>query len=252
MLKTLKSLPLASRAIIALAVVGVVACAVFAVQPARSALISSSTYEAEVSQSHIGVALIEKTGDEASWREVSQEGDLLPLDALFLEGEAQAVKVGVLYPEQISARNTSDDRGEYVRLTVRKYWSAPEAVDPAEAPTETSGSLGKTETLDPSLIQLQFDEANGGDWVYSSAESTAERLVFYYKHLLEPGADANTPAITGFSVSKNLVTVASRYENAQVSLDAQVDSVQKSKAAEAARSAWGVDIEELGLDWSGE
>lgn len=242
MFQVIKSLSLPMKVLLGAAAVGFVGCLAFAVSPARSALsYTSDDYVTEIQQAHVGVALIEQTGKEAEWREVSISGAMLPVEELL--GEDEALVFGEEYPEAISVRNISEDQSEYVRLTVRKYW----------ATSEEPAAPAKTDALDPSFIKLAFDAESAGDWVFSEAESSAERLVFYYKHLLQPGADATTPAVTAISVDKAIVPVASEYQGAWLGLSAQVDSVQASNAPAAAKSAWGVDVSQFadaGLDWS--
>lgn len=275
MFQVIKSLSLPMKVLLGAAAVGFVGCLAFAVSPARSALsYTSDDYVAEIQQAHVGVALIEQTGKEAEWREVSTSGAMLPAEELL--GEDEALVFGEEYPEAISVRNISEDQSEYVRLTVRKYWAmseepaaeatpddsaaetADEKVDAAAtadaaADSSTSAAPAKTDALDPSFIKLAFDAESAGDWVFSEAESSAERLVFYYKHLLHPGTDAATPAVTAISVDKAIAPVASEYQGAWLGLSAQVDSVQASNAPAAAKSAWGVDVSQFadaGLDWS--
>lgn len=237
MIQILKDLSLPTKIVLCAAAVGLVGCLAFAVSPARSALsYTSDDYVAEIQQAHIAAALIEKTGMENNWREVEAAGEMLPAKALL--GEDEALAFGREYPEAIAVRNVSADQGEYVRLTLRKYW----AVDNV-----------KTGTLDPSFINLAYDAENSGDWVLSEQESNNERLVFYYKHLLRPGEDTATPAITAISVDESIAAVASEYQNAWLGLSAQVDSVQENNAPAAAKSAWGIDVTQFadkGLNWS--
>lgn len=236
MIQMLKTLSLPTKIVLSVAAVGLVGCLAFAVSPARSALsYTSDDYVAEIQQAHIAAALIEKTGTEDSWREVEAAGEMLPAKALL--GEDEALAYGREYPEALAVRNVSADQGEYVRLTLRKYW----AVDNT-----------KTGSLDPSFINLAYDAERSGDWVLSEQESNNERLVFYYKHLLRPGEDTATPAITAISVDESIAAVASEYQNAWLGLSAQVDSVQENNAPAAAKSAWGIDVTQFadkGLNW---
>lgn len=237
MIQMLKTLSLPMKIVLSAAAVGLVGCLAFAVSPARSALsYTSDDYVAEIQQAHIAAALIEKTGTEDSWREVEAAGEMLPVKALL--GEDEALVYGREYPEALAVRNVSADQGEYVRLTLRKYW----AVDNA-----------KTGALDPTFISLVYDAESGGDWVFSKQESNNERLVFYYKHLLRPGEDTATPAITAIAVDESIAAVASEYQGAWLGLSAQVDSVQENNAPAAAKSAWGIDVTQFankGLNWS--
>ena len=244
MIQAVKALSVPLRVALALAVAALVGCLAMAVGPARGALTYfTDDYEAEIRQSHIGVALIERTGAEEAWRVVDAAGAMLPANALL--GDGEGIVPGTRYDERISARNESPDTAEYVRLTVRRYWAVAEA----------GGDAQKSGALDPRLIELEYDAQSAGDWAFSAAESTDERLVFYLKRALAPGADAPSPAVTGLTVSADVLAAAEDYAGAWAAIDAQVDSVQMGNAVQAAKSAWGVDVTQLGalgLDWSAE
>lgn len=184
----------------------------------------SQNYVAEFAQTHIGVALTEN--------DVVVEGDdaLLADPAAFLAGDAQMVP-GKAYAERLSAVNTTD-MGEYVRLTVRKYWA------------DADGA--KNPLLDPALIQLTYDDEH---WVLNPEECTDERLVFYYRHLLDAHEAAAGPAVTAIAIDPSVSTASGDFTQCRVALAAQVDSVQINYADEAAKSAWGVDTDALGLEW---
>lgn len=228
-----------------------VGCLVMVTVPgARAALtFFSDDYVAEIQQTHIGVVLTERTGDEAAAHEVSGEGALIS-DPKTLLGADDAIVLGQTYTEELSAQNASSDMDEYIRLTVRKYWVTGE-----EAKGDARDTRHKSSKLNPAYIQMGFDENSTGDWVYSPEESTDERLVFYYKHVLHAGEAAATPAVWSIEISPKLATVKNAdklYGDCWLGLSAQVDSVQTNNAPAAAKSAWGVDVEKLGLDWTNE
>lgn len=219
-------------------------------QGAKAALTYfSEEYEAGIEQTHIEVELTEQSADETGPRIVDQDRPLLT--KLLPAGEA-IMATGRPYVEKLSVQNASD-LPEYVRLTVRKYW------------TDTDGN--KMPGLDPSLIALTWDDPDSmAHWVYSEEESTDERLVFYYRYILPGYAQAAAPAVTEIAVSdailvpdysvldgngKPTMVVAEKYRDCRVALSAQVDSVQYERADDAAGSAWGVDTKALGLVWDG-
>ena len=86
----------------------------------------------------------------------------------------------------------------------------------------------------------------------ADAECTAEREVYYYKAPLPAGESAEYPAVTGISIDPSIKEAREDYSNCWLALEAQVDSVQVNNAHDAAKSAWGVDVSELGLNWSQE
>ncbi len=262
MLKTFQNLTQRQRiALIVLAAAMVGCLAMMAVSPARSALTYfSPEYEAEIAQTHIGVALTENgeirsgVGDLLGTKDEKVRTYLLTNTTT---GEVdEYMQPGQEYREALSVKNISEDGAragedvadqgmpEYVRLTVRKYWAEGD-----------EGAQRKSTALDPSLIELTFDETSATCWVRSDEECTDEREVYYYKTVLNPGEAAAQPAITGITVSERIVNTVESYENCWLALDAQVDSVQVNNAEAAAMSAWGIDVTKFadqGLDWSGE
>ncbi len=216
--RTVRMMVLAAAVLLVVGIAGVV-------QSTQAQLVfMSENYVAEFAQTHIGVALTEN--------DVVVEGDdaLLADPEALLGGDAQMIP-GKAYAERLSAVNTTD-MGEYVRLTVRKYWAdADEAKNPL---------------LDPALIQLTYDSE---DWVLNPEESTDERLVFYYRHLLDAHEAAVAPAVKTIAIDPSVSTTAGDFSQCRVALSAQVDSVQINYADDAAKSAWGVDVDALGLEW---
>lgn len=190
------------------------------VQSSRAQLaFFSDPYVAGIVQTELGVELTENE------KPVSGENQLMTTGGEMIPGKA--------YQEEISAQNETD-MGEYVRITVRKYWETPDGA--------------KDATVDPKLILLEPDD--NSDWVLNPAESTDERLVFYYKHVLDPKAKANTPALSTITLDSDVLKKLGEGFEGRVALSAQVDSVQTSYAVDAAKSAWGVDVKALGLDWN--
>jgi len=251
MMHTLKSLTLQTRiALIALAAALAGCLVMMAVSPARSALTYfSGEYVAEIQQTHIGVALTEND-------KVIPEGGALIADPAALLKNPTAddpqhvddfMQPGHVYDERLSVQNRSSDMDEYVRLTVRKYWATGEEADGKRAYTRV-----KTDKLNPALIKLQFTDKSAQHWVRAEDECTAEREVFYYKTVLRKGESAAWPAVTGISIDPAIKDVREDYSNCWLALEAQVDSVQVNSAPDAAKSAWGVDVAALGLDWSQE
>lgn len=247
MLKTLKTLDLQTRIMLIALSAGLVVCLVMmTVSPARSALVfQSDDYVAEIQQTHIGVTLTENGVDVDP--DAKGVGKLLDQDAgwQIVNASTGAVEEfmapGQVYREFLSVKNVSADMDEYVRLTVRKYWAAGEDGEPQ-----------KSATLDPALIELVLDDEFDENWVRSDAECTDEREVYYYRPVLEKNTAA-APAVAGIRVSDAIKNVKQDYSNCYLALSAQVDSVQVNNAAAAAKSAWGVDVQALGLDqWSDE
>ena len=139
------------------------------------------------------------------------------------------------YEEKLSVQN-SGSIDNYVRVTLRKSWQDEE---------------GKKTNLSPELIELDVIEGNG--WVVDDSASTEERTVLYYTGILPVGAE--TPAFTesisidpiiGTKVIKTVeggvVTYEHEYNGYKFVVEADVDAVQTHNAADAIKSAWGVDV----------
>ena len=216
--RTLAFMVIGALVLFGLGVVGVV-------QSSRAQLAYfSEQYVAGIAQTHLGVNLTENGA-------VVEGKDAL-LGQL-LAGDDQLVP-GKEYAEALSVKNDTD-MGEYVRLTVRKYW---ETADGSKAPA-----------IDPAFIDLGYDTENE-DWLLSKDECTDERLVFYYKHVLDPNASAASPAVRTITIDPSVIDLLGDDASVRVTLSAQVDSVQTSYAVDAAKSAWGVDVKALGLGWN--
>lgn len=214
--RTLAFMVIGALVLFGLGVVGVV-------QSSRAQLAYfSEQYVAGIAQTHLGVNLTENG--------TVVEGKDALLGQL-LAGDDQLVP-GKEYAEALSVKNDTD-MGEYVRLTVRKYWETADG--------------SKTPAIDPALIELV---SASEDWVLNEDECTDERLVFYYKHVLDPNASAASPAVSAIMIGPSVIGLLGDDASVRVALSAQVDSVQTSYAVDAAKSAWGVDVKALGLAWN--
>lgn len=208
----------------------------------------SENYVAGVELSSIGVSLLEN-GDIVSSRdyvngEWQVEGKGTLLDD-FVKKNGKIVP-GKKYDEVLSVKN-SGNIDSYVRVTVRTSWRDKEGKD---VPVTT---------LDPSLIDIHFLEEKG--WVEDTDAATAERRVLYLNHALKAGDTVDfadsiriKPEIRNKMTKKTEVTDAGttytyeyEYNGYTFQVSAEVDAVQTHNAADAVKSAWGVDISKLGL-----
>lgn len=211
----------------------------------------SENYTAQVEMKDIGVTLVETsakgskdissrdyTGSDDKWKET--QGALL--DDM-LEQTDGKLQLGTKYKEELSVKNTGTI-DEYVRVRVYKNW------------TKKDGT--KETTLSPSLIILNMTQ-NG--WIIDEENSTEERTVLYWPSILKVGAQ--TPAlsdtltiddsigkkVTESSETKDGVTkkkTTFNYDGVKFNLEAEVDAVQTHNAADAIKSAWGVDVNVAG------
>lgn len=211
---------------------------------ARAALTYySENYAMEVTVSSIGVTLLENEAPVSyrnylkdDWSD-SGSGELLK--SLVPQGES--LTPGKYYPETLSVQN-SGAIDSYVRVILYRSWQ------------DESGR--KLTGLSPDLIVFDLEEGNG--WVVDEASSTPERTVLYYTRPL--ASEAVTPALcTGVAISNDIyrqveeeiaeetargkrITTSYRYDGCWMSVEAEVDAVQTHSAAEAIKSAWGVDV----------
>ncbi len=228
---------------------------------ARAALTYySENYSAQVEMYDIGVTLVEASGSDAenlkstdissrdyigkddAWEE--SQGELLNN---LLEQSDDKLVLGKTYNEQLFAKN-SGNIDEYVRMRVYRYWT-----------DEDGDKSARTTELEPSQIELGLADAG---WILDEANSTEERLVFYWPHILAVGETTDAPTINTLTLDGNLknkvdvtseevngengtytkTTTTYRYKNMKFNLEAEVDAVQTHNAVDAIKSAWGVDV----------
>lgn len=188
----------------------------------------SDYYEMQVNVSNIGVSLLENGN--------SVEGDGALLADRFTEEEKMVP--GKRYEETISVRNTGAI-DSYVRVILCRSWKR---------------DGGKDRTLSPELICLDL---NTEDWlvdanVSADGERYQERTVLYCRRPLAPGEESAPlcgqlwidPAIAGQVKTEGTGTLTTSflYQGCSFDLDVEVNAVQAANAADAMKSAWGVDV----------
>lgn len=211
----------------------------------------SETYGAEVSMLDIGVTLVEN-GEDVSSRDYTGSGDIWDRTQGVLLGKMldteeedaeQMLKLGQVYPEALSVRN-SGKIPEYVRVTIYRYWQTQ----------NEAGTFEKAPELDSGLIDLHLTLGNG--WHEDEGARTEERTVLYYDGIVPVGGV--TPAFSDTlviqdedieaEVTKNVttdgdgntvITTEYTYDGARFVLRADVDAVQTHNARDAMMSAWG-------------
>ena len=219
----------------------------------------SENYTAQVEMNDIGVTLVETsaqgskdissrdyTKSDDKWTDVNKkpwDGTSGKLLENMLKQTNGKLQLGTKYKEELSVKNTGTI-DEYVRVRVYKNW------------TKKDGK--KETTLSPSLIILNMTK-NG--WIIDEENSTEERTVLYWPKILKVGAQ--TPAlsdtlmiddsigkkVTESTKTKDGVTKKSttfNYDGVKFNLEAEVDAVQTHNAADAIKSAWGVDVNVAG------
>ena len=220
----------------------------------RAALtIYSSTYGAELSLQSIGVTLLEN--DKAvNNRDYAKNGEWkIDGDQKLLSDLPEELNIGEAYEERLAAQN-SGTIDEYVRMTVYRYW-----VDGKTAGANGAEPARRTD-LKPEYIQLTQPAGWDANWLWDANGSTPERQVFYYRRPLTAGADGNgevTAPLTESLIIKgwegvqmevtqkqegNVLTTTYTYDGATFVVEATVDAVQTHNAADAIKSAWGVDV----------
>ncbi len=210
---------------------------------ARAALTYySENYSAQVSISRIGVSLLEN-GEIISSRDYTEENDWVQTSGALLEnllGEGEKLILGKTYDNVLQVNN-SGSIDTFVRAVVKKSWTDPQG--------------DKDTSLDPEMIELDFLTDNG--WMIDEDASTRERTVLYYDRLLMPG-ESTLPLADCFRISKavgtkvnhiekkteegTIVTTAYAYDGYGFQIEVEADAVQTHNAADAIKSAWGVDV----------
>lgn len=215
---------------------------------ARAALTYySETYAARVSMSSIGVTLNENDmavsyrnyGADGEWRQ--ETGALL--SGMLAEGET--VKPGAPYEERLSVTN-SGNIGQYVRVSVHRYWTDAEG----NKKTEVSPAMVGLKLRDADIAAIPPDSG----WLVDPEASTDERTVLYYNKVLAPGETtplfADTLIIDSRVAAKvtqteeekdggTVITTKYDYDGYSFHVEAKVDAVQEHNAQDAVYSAWG-------------
>lgn len=209
----------------------------------RAALTYYSDYELQVTVPSIGISLIEnekvvshRNYENNRW---SSDGNGSLLSGLLEEGEK--VKPGKRYEEELKVSN-SGAIDVYVRVVLCRSWKDAEG--------------NKDTSLTPAFIGLELKDGEDG-WMVDETASTPERTVLYYTKPLASGE--STPAfcdavqidpMISTKVIKSeiingdgnkIITTACAYNGYRFDLEAEVDAVQTHSAAEAIKSAWGID-----------
>lgn len=215
----------------------------------------SENYTAQVKMNDIGVTLLERSAQdkdkepkEISSRDYTKKDDIWNekqgklLDDM-LKQTGGNLQLGTKYKEELSVKNTGTI-DEYVRVRIYKNW------------TKKDGT--KETTLSPSLIVLNLTD-NG--WIVDEENSTEERTVLYWPKILEVGDktkplsdslmidDSIGKKVTTTSIKENGVekkVTTFNYDGVKFNLEAEVDAVQTHNAADAIKSAWGVDVNVAG------
>lgn len=159
----------------------------------------------------------------------------------------EKVVAGKVYNEQISAKNTTTDADQFVRIVIRKYWKDKNGKVHSFGDTVD----GKTVTVpDPSIIKLTM--ANTNLWQKNDLETTTEREVYYYKNIV-PAGGVTEPLTKDISVDEsvlqkytitgpvnNIYRYTYDYDGYQICLEAEAQSIQTHNAQEAVMSIWGM------------
>lgn len=211
----------------------------------------SENYVAEITVSQIGVSLLEngevvcsRDYDNSEWR-VSSNGsgaNGVLLSRMLEPGEKLALNKK--YEERLTVRN-SGSIDTYVRVRIYRYWMKDGR---------------KLTTLAPDLIDLHF--VNEDLWVKNPHETT-ECTELFYRNVLRSGEETealtDTIRIDGSLANEarvetngNTITTVYKYDGAEFHVDVEVDAVQTHNAADAIRSAWGVEASDLGILQGGQ
>lgn len=210
---------------------------------ARAALTYySQRYDSKLMMQDIGITLLEN-GKDVHHRIYTEDGldESKPSELL---SHIEKFEFGQTYEEKLAVQN-SGRIPEYVRLTIRTYWE---------------DAKGKRVDLDPSLIKIKLDTANG--WIVDPeySKTGSERTVLYYTMPLEPNAktpdatkwitvDSAVKAVVDKTDKKedpttHVITIITTYtyNGLNFVLEAEADGVQTHNAEDAIKSAWGRDV----------
>ena len=200
----------------------------------------SENYTAQMNMSRIGVTL-QENGNDVSNRDYEGNGDWEgTVSGTLLNHLAESKIVPEQkYPEALTVKN-SGNIDTFVRVIITKYWENPEGE--------------KDNTLNPALIELDAPLAG---WIEDESARTTERSIYYYQTALKAGDEGNisTPLCENIWIDGSIAELVEQVTNEEEGtiqyiykyndytfvLEAEVNAVQTHNAAEAIRSAWGVD-----------
>lgn len=206
----------------------------------------SENYSASVSISQIGVS-IEENGETVSSRDYAgndqwDETSTSLFRNLLDTENGETLALGKKYDDSITIKN-SGSIDTFVRAVVTKSWQDSEG--------------NKDTSLDPEFIRLNFLTENG--WQIDESASTPERTILYYTNLLAPGESTaellgedalSIDSAVGTKVNQTetktdegtVITTEYAYDGYSFQVEVEADAVQTHSAAEAIKSAWGVDV----------
>lgn len=199
---------------------------------ARAALqYLSGDYEADFALEELDVALMENDtvveGDDALLQWLDKSTNIVP---------------GKTYAENLAAFNNGA-YDEYVRVVINKYWA---------------DDTGKRCDLDPSLIELEIVDGWAKDTQLNN-NASPEHMVIYSTEILPVGE--SRAFVSSFKINSNIlkeaaieetiegntITTKYNYDGYTFVIEAEVDAVQTHNAADAVKSAWGIDPAIIGL-----
>ncbi len=202
----------------------------------------SDYYTAQIGMYDIGVTLVEN-GTDIGWRNYGSNSQWETSSGTLtgqMLADGEKLQPGKPYKEELSVKN-SGNIDEYVRVVIRRYWTDAD---------------GKRTDLSPDLIRLNVPEGNG--WALDpNVDTDGERMVLYYTDVLSAGdtsplfadkltidsAIANQVNVTETKDgNRTIIEAVYEYDGYEFQLEAEVDAVQTHSAAEAIKSAWGVDV----------
>lgn len=197
----------------------------------------SENYSAQMNMLSIGVTL-QENGKDISSRDYQQNGSWAENSGILLKNlipAGEKFTPGKAYDEKLSVKN-SGSIDTFVRMIVTKSWKKDDIKDT---------------TLDPNLIELNLTEGSG--WTQAPVEGSDERSIYYYTNAI-PAGESSNPLTDSIRIDGkiakevvkkqegNIITYEYAYNGYTFCLEAEVDAVQTHNAAEAIKSAWGVDV----------
>ena len=229
----------------------------------------SENYDAKLFLNHMQIHLVENGEDVCDGKnnlngetkvtgELAQHLGYSNTDKEVL-GKAEP---GEVYKEEICARN-GQDKDEYVRMTVRKYWVKTDKK--GNVLKDEEGNPVKDTTLSPDLIRLTYgkdnpkakasSQYNKDAWKINDEETTAESATYYCTTALKSGADSallfDRLMIDGSIATAGkmheseedgykVYTYEYTYDGAAFFIEADVQAIQTHNAEDAIHSQWGV------------
>ena len=214
----------------------------------RAALTATSeTYDATIALDEISV-------------ELTENGTVVPDGGVLYTSLAESTfSPGKTYEDSIGVQN-SGTAPEYIRVIVRKYWTANETFDKSDDTTSLQPEWIQLEAAD-GWTAVESDNKEYAIYYYSKPVAKDESVELFPtiridgkvltegKKILVNGKEyASDAAAKAAATAGDKITYTYTYDGYQFVVEAEAQAVQTHNAKDAIKSIWGVDAASVGIN----